>query len=272
MPFAEIDGLNIFYRDLPEDDSKIELRDRTPVFFLHGFTLDHHMWAPQADFFQRDYRLIMPDSRGHGKSDSPQTGYSRDHRVEELLALVNSLGFDRIHLVGLSMGGSTAIGFALKYQDRLKSLTLVDTGAAGYSVGPKIARIDRIAREDGVEVARKKWIKIALTWYNDDKQEIRELMDAMMRQHGGAIWLDPKRGKYPRSVDLDHAHNISVPTMIFAGEDDRIFVPLAQQLHKQIRTSVLSVFEDTGHMLNLEQPGRFNQALKVFLQQCDNPG
>ena len=272
MPFAEIDGLRIFYQDLPEDKSAIDLTDRPPVFFLHGFTLDNRMWQLQVDFFQNDYRLIIPDSRGHGESDSPQTGYSRDHRVEELLALVNSLGFDRIHLVGLSMGGSTGIGFALKYQDRLESLTLVDTGAAGYSVGPKIARIDRIAREDGVEVAREKWIKTALTWYRDDKKEIHDLMDSMMRQHGGAIWLDPQRGKYPRTVDLDHVHNITVPTMIFVGEDDRIFVPLAQQLHERIQSSVLSVFEGTGHMLNLEQPKRFNEALKVFLERSDERG
>ena len=145
MPFAEIDGLNIFYQDLPDDKSSID-PSRPPVFFLHGFTLDHRMWRPQTGFFQSDYRLIIPDSRGHGRSDAPQTGYSRDHRVEELAGLINHLGFERIHLVGLSMGGSTGIGFALKYQDRLRSLTLVDTGAAGYDIGPKIARIDRMAR------------------------------------------------------------------------------------------------------------------------------
>ena len=272
MPFAEIDGLKIFYQDLPENKSVTDRAGRAPVFFLHGFTLDHRMWQPQADYFQHEYRVIIPDSRGHGKSDSPQTGFSRDDRVEELLKLVNLLGFERIHLVGLSMGGSTAIGFALKYRDRLKSLTLVDSGAAGYSVGPKIGRIDRIAREDGVEAAREKWIKTALTWYHDDKKEIRDLMDTMMRHHGGAIWLDPMRGKYPRTVDLDHVHNITVLTMIFVGEDDRIFVPLARELHERIKSSALSVFEDTGHMLNLEQPERFNKALKVFLEQCDERG
>jgi pimeloyl-ACP methyl ester carboxylesterase len=272
MPFEEIDGLKIFYQDLPEDKSAIDLSGRAPVFFLHGFTLDHRMWQAQAEFFQHDYRVVIPDSRGHGESDSPQTGYSRDHRVEELAALVHLLGFDRIHLVGLSMGGSTAIGFALKYQDRLESLTLVDTGAAGYSVGPKIARIDRIAREVGVEAAREKWIKTALTWYHDDRKEIRDLMDNMMRHHRGAIWLDPQRGKYPGTVDLDHVHNITIPTMIFVGEDDRVFVPLAQQLHERIQSSVLSVFEGTGHMLNLEQPQRFNQALKVFLEQSSERG
>ena len=94
-------------------------------------------------------------------------------------------------------------------------------------------------------------------------------MNTMMREHGGAIWLDPMRGKYPRTVDLDHVHNITVPTMIFVGEDDRIFVPLAQQLHERIQSSALQVFENTGHMLNLEQPDKFNGALKVFLQQCD---
>jgi pimeloyl-ACP methyl ester carboxylesterase len=77
--------------------------------------------------------------------------------------------------------------------------------------------------------------------------------------------MDPMRGKYPRTRDLDHVQRISVPTLILVGELDRVFVPLARELHKKIRTSELKIYENTGHMLNLEAPDRFNGDIKAFL-------
>ncbi|MFZ5979117.1 MAG: alpha/beta fold hydrolase, partial [Candidatus Zixiibacteriota bacterium] len=103
-----------------------------PVVFLHGFTLDHRMWTPQIEFFRPYYRLLIPDARGHGRSDAPATGYGRRDRVEDLKRFADKLKIDRFHAVGLSMGGSTSLGLALDSPERLKSMTLVSSGAAGY--------------------------------------------------------------------------------------------------------------------------------------------
>jgi 3-oxoadipate enol-lactonase len=97
MPHATIDNIRFFYE---------EAGSGPPVVFLHGFTLDHRMWQPQIEYFKERFRVICPDARGHGKSDAPLTGYSRAHRVEDLAGLVDRLGFERFHLVGLSMGGA----------------------------------------------------------------------------------------------------------------------------------------------------------------------
>jgi len=263
MPYIIPRGMDhrLFYLDMSPD-----ITDRPPVIFLHGFTLDHRMWIANAINIKNDFRVILMDARGHGLSDSPQTGYSRAHRVADLVGFLDALNLERVHLVGLSMGGATAIGFALAYQQRLASLTLVDTGAAGYSPGKKIARIDGLAREKGVEKARQKWIETTLIWYKEDKEHIKQLMLTMMTGHSGAVWLDPMRGKYPREDDLSRVNKIEVPTTIFIGEKDRIFLPLAQKLHEQITTSSLSIYEGVGHMLNLEEPNRFNEELKVFLE------
>jgi pimeloyl-ACP methyl ester carboxylesterase len=269
MPYADLKSLKLHYEEYrpAAEPSKIKA---PPVLFLHGFTLDHHMWQPQAVFFQNERRVILVDARGHGLSDAPETGYSRAHRVEDLQRFIDHLQIERFHLVGLSMGGSTGIGYALKHQDRLASLTLVSTGAAGYNVGKKISRIDRIAREKGVEAAQKKWKDIALGWYRQDKKEIRDLMERMINEHSGAVWRDPMRGRYPREYDVEKVHAITVPTMIFAGAADRIFLPLARLLNERIPNSRLRVYDDVGHMVNLEAPERFNRELKQFLEQVES--
>lgn len=261
MPYFHSGDVKLYYQDEGRGDT---------IVFLHGFTCDHRMWASQFQYFSANHRVVVLDSRGHGKSDAPKTNYSRDHRIADLLVLLDELKLEKIHLVGLSMGGSTAIGFALKHQDRLKSLTLVSTGAAGYSPGKKVEMVTEIAQTKGIKAAKKKWLEWTTTWFKERDPQIGQLMTDMANDHSGAIWIDPMRGKYPRTVDLENAHKITVPTFIVVGELDKIFLPLAEGLHKSIKNSRISVFENAGHMVNLEFPQKFNRELSQFLLEADN--
>lgn len=257
MPYAQLDDIRLYYEAAGEGETLV---------FLHGFSLDRRMWGTQSLFFRERYHVLLPDARGHGLSDAPLTGYSRADRVEDLLRLLNSLEIDRFHLVGLSMGGATSIGFALKYPERLRSLTLVSSGAAGYGVSKKFDKLDHTARDQGVEVALQNWKDWSLAWYRGDKQELGEFMNNMMSGYSGAVWRDPMRGKYPKEDDLSRVSSIRIPTAIFAGELDEIFAHLARKLHERIEGSRLSIYSGVGHMVNLEEPNRFNADLKVFLE------
>ena len=257
MPYADLGDIRLYFE---------EYGSGVPVIFLHGFTLDRRMWSQQADYFSQRYYVILLDARGHGLSSAPNTGYSRDDRVEDLLRFVEQLGLDKFHLVGLSMGGSTAIGFALKYQTKLRSMTIVSTGAAGYKLPRNYGRYDELAKTVGLEAARAEWRELSLKWFKGKRSGPHDLMKQMIDEHSGAIWLDPMRGKYPSVPDLEHVHEITVPTFIIAGERDRVFVPLSQQIHERIAGSRLSIMKDAGHMLNLERPNEFNTLLDGFLE------
>jgi len=260
MPYADLGEFRLYYDSAGEGD---------PICFLHGFTLDHRMWQPQREFFADNYHVILPDARGHGRSDVTPTGYSRADRVEDFLSLADILGYDRFHLVGLSMGGSTAIGTALKAPERLQSLTLISTGVAGYGAGKKLDRLDVLGRREGAEAAKAKWMEWALAWYKTpERRHIHDRMKTMIDAYSGAVWADPKRGKYPREYDLERVHKLAMPTLIVAGALDKIFVPLAELLHEQISGSRLIVYPDTGHMVNLEQPDKLNADVKVFLEEA----
>lgn len=257
MPFIVNDGVRLFFE---------EHGHGTPLVLLHGFTLDSRMWGPQIPVLSERYRVIVTDTRGHGRSDAPSTGYSRETRVSDLLMLIETLQLERLHLVGFSQGGSTAIGFALQQQERLASLSLVSTGAAGFDVGPRINRIDTLAREKSVTDARAEWLDLALRWFKPEHTAITELMRTMISEHSGAYWSDPMRGKYVTKPDLDSVHTIRVPTAVFIGEYDKTFVPLARTLAEKIPGARLFSYPQIGHMLNLEAAERFNADLLRFVE------
>jgi pimeloyl-ACP methyl ester carboxylesterase len=241
-----------------------------PIVFLHGFTLDRRMWRTQIEYFSTKYRVIVYDSRGHGKSSCPETGYSRMDRVRDLSKLSESLELDSYHLVGLSMGGATALGYAIDFPETLLSLTLVDTAAGGYKPPAQYKDLRGIARSKGVKEARRLWIRSTLFYFAHRNENLgRELAD-IISGHCGQLWLDPKRGKYKDRDDVSLAGNIRIPTMIFAGEKDRYFLPLAEALHEKIKNSEIEITPDVGHMLNMEVPARFNSRLAEFLEKVSN--
>ena len=273
MPYAKLHDCQLHY---------VEAGTGTPIIFLHGFTLDHRQWTRQVGFFSGDknrdgfgtpgdhaYRAIALDSRGHGKSDAPATGYSRAHRVEDLKQFIDILGIDQFHLVGLSMGGTTGIGFAFEHADRLKSLTLVSSSAAGVNIGKKISKIDQIARTKGIEAARDRWIKMTLSFYNKAQADIAKQMTEMVTDHSGAIWIDESRGKYTREEDFPRLDQIDLPTLIMCGQIDKVFHEIGEEIHNRVKNSRFLSYSDVGHMINLEIPEQFNTDLKAFIKAVE---
>ena len=243
--------------------------DGIPLVFLHGFTLDRRMWRRQVDYFSGKYRALCYDSRGHGKSSCPKSGYSRQDRVTDLKNFADRLSLERFHLVGLSMGGATALGYAINYPERLLSLTLVDTAAGGYRPPGKYRDYREVALCKGVDEAKRRWIRTTLFFYANRNEDLREELADIMAGHCGHLWLDPRRGKYNDGDDVELSRKIKIPTLIFVGEKDRYFIPLARTLHKNIEDSELDVIPGVGHMSNMEAPERFNRRLEQFLERAE---
>lgn len=264
MPFVTRNGVRLWYEIHGEGD---------PVFLLHGFTMDSSMWStPKTrptpfDLLFTGRQLIFLDARGHGKSDSPASGYARHERIADLLAVIETLGLKQVDLIGFSMGGSTSLGFTLEYPERVRSLTLVATNAAGWNMGKKLDTLFEQARTERIDTAKEKWLEWSIA-YNRDKgrDDIVEVLREMISRNSGTMFADPDRPNYPTLVpDLDRARLISVPTLIQIGSDDKIFVPLAKQLHREIAGSKFSIYEGRGHLLTMEEPVRWGSEVNAFL-------
>lgn len=268
MSFVQLPNYQLHYTIYPHAEPNKEL---PTAIFLHGFTLDHRMWQsqiPLATEFGNKRNIIAFDALGHGLSDAPESGYSRAHRIQDVLHFADALGIERFHLVGHSMGGATAIGFALQYPQRLLSMTLICSGAAGYSTGKWVDHVFDLAKTDA-EAAKQNWITNSLKYFSSPAIEpVRKQMEQMMSEHSGAFWNDKMRGKYPPvTPDLELVHDITVPTLILIGEYDKKFVPLAEEMHAKIAGSELKIYENCGHMLSMEKPERCNQDLGAFFTE-----
>ena len=101
-----------------------------PILFIHEFGGNHQSWEPQMRFFARRYRCISYAARGYPPSDVPDTidAYSQSIAVSDAVAVLDGLGIDRAHIVGLSMGGFAVVHFGLTVPERALSLTVAGAG------------------------------------------------------------------------------------------------------------------------------------------------
>ena len=92
------------------------------IVFSNSLGSDLNMWSPQVEFFKNDYQLALYDKRGHGKSSPVQGPYTFDMLENDVVSIMDELNIAKAHFVGLSMGGMTSLGLALKHSDRFNKM------------------------------------------------------------------------------------------------------------------------------------------------------
>ncbi|GCF09871.1 alpha/beta fold hydrolase [Dictyobacter arantiisoli] len=115
---VQANGINLHYHHTGGD--------KPPVVLLHGFTDSGLCWTPIAKALEADYKLIMPDARGHGLSDDPRTGFTMDLLISDVVALINTLQLGKVTLLGHSMGAHTAARVAELHPELVRSVLLED--------------------------------------------------------------------------------------------------------------------------------------------------
>ncbi len=238
-----------------------------PIVFSNSLAATVKMWQPQADALAGEYRVVRYDTRGHGDTEVPQTGYAFPQLVEDAVALFDALELDRVHFVGLSMGGMTALGLALGHADRVRTITaancVAQMGPASHGMWDDRARI---AREQGLGPLLGPSLE---RWFTERTR--RERAEEL-------AWVGPMIAATPvagyaaacealKTLDyLDALSRITVPTLFVAGTHDA-GAPLAamQDMHARVVGSQL-VELDAAHISNLECPQAFTAALAAFLR------
>src|SRR5262245_41021637 len=123
MPYATAqDGVRLYYE---------EVGSGTPIVFVHEFSGDYGSWEPQMRYFSRRHRCITFSFRGYKPSDVPASpdAYSYLHFMGDVIAILDHLSLSKAHVVGLSMGGYSALQVGLQHPQRVLSLTLAGTGS-----------------------------------------------------------------------------------------------------------------------------------------------
>ena len=259
--FIKANGIRIHY----ELSGK---RDAPVVVLSHSLGSSLAMWDPQMGSLEAHFQVLRYDIRGHGGSDAPKGVYTLEMLGEDAMGLLGALGIDKVHFVGLSMGGMIGQSLALNHPHRLRSLALCDAAAVVSEEAQPVwqERID-MAREKGVvallESTMERWF--TLSFLNGKSR-----MLALIRKEFLATPVEGYIGcmEAIRKLNyLDRLSGIKTPTLIMVGEDDPgTPVAASEAMRNRIPNSRLVVLPSCRHLSNVEQPEAFNANLLEFLK------
>jgi pimeloyl-ACP methyl ester carboxylesterase len=239
-----------------------------PVLFLHGLGGSWRDWEPQLDTFSADFRVVVPEHRGHGRSDRPLGRYSTALFARDVARLCHLLAIEHSYVVGLSMGGMVAQHLALESPGLVDALVIADTSArVDPAVRPLLLGAVPTIRQDGMGLVQELSRSMAEA---ADYGTRADLMRNNLREASGN---DPYAYSNALIALVEHdlleqLPSLRVPTLILRGEHD----PLAgqegiQELAKAIDSSESVTISDAGHLANIDQPEHFDQAVRGFLER-----
>jgi 3-oxoadipate enol-lactonase len=245
-----------------------------PLLFIHGYPLSRSLWQLQIEALSDVARVLAPDLRGFGDSQSVPGPYSMDLFADDLNAFLDALGIAEPAVIcGLSMGGYVAFAFYRKYAHRVRGLVLTSTRAAPDTAEGK-ARRDQAAAEAmqaGVASVVDGMLPKLLAPQNLKKRpELVERASSIMASASLQGVVGALNAMKERPDSTPTLGRIAVPTLVVHGAEDSI-VPLeeARQMAAAIPGARLEVIPDAGHLLNIENPQVYNQALRQFLDSLE---
>jgi len=239
--FVRVNDARIYYEEAGTGDC---------IILIHGFAMDTRIWDRQFSVLAEHHRVVRYDLRGFGRSDLPKTQYST---LDDLHAMMEKLGIEKACIVGVSLGGSLAVEFALTYPERLTGLVLAGSTLRGYPFSDDYIKeflyYRKIARREGVAVAQAKTLGNPLLESISKKPALFAPVKAMIRDYSGFHWLkhDPHRVFYPPV--MKRLSEVTCPVQIVVGQRD---IPdiraIAERLGREIKQARKVVIPDVGHM------------------------
>jgi pimeloyl-ACP methyl ester carboxylesterase len=270
---VEVNGERMAYLDVGQG---------RPVILIHGFGGSMWQWENQQQPLSAEFRLITPDLIGSGLSTKPEIEYRPEQMLEYFIGFMDALRIRQATLVGNSMGAGVAIGMALTYPDRVSQLVLIDGLPANVRerlTSPSIKR--------ALDTAAPSWLASFGNWLFGGvmiESVLKEIVHdpALLtpaviersnrnRQRPGVIPpLMTVRGTLPlwESGFAKRIGDISHPTLILWGEEDRVFpLPAGEDLQRTIKGSALVRIPNAGHIPQWERPDLANRAMIEFLRR-----
>lgn len=232
----------------------------------HSLACDSSMWDDQMALLTPHFKVLRFDTRGHGQSSAPLGPYTLEGLADDAFHLMQQLGIEHTHWLGLSLGGMIGQTFALKYPSRVKSLGLAATTSRGLPAAPAMwADRARIARTEGMSALKEPTLS---RWYTAPSREAKL---PVIERIAATIVNTPAEGyagccEAIAGLDLtDRLGAIHCPTLVVVGQDDQGTPPaMSHIIHEHIAGSELHLIDNAAHLVNTEQPAAFNQVMMEF--------
>ena len=258
MPKIQTNNINTYY--------EISGKGETLVF-IHGLGSSAEDWHFQTNFFSKNFQAIAYDVRGHGQSEKSKPPYSVALFTKDLKALLDKLGIEKAHIIGLSMGGWIAFQFALDYPNAIVSLTIVNSWAdmrlktfqnkLNFFQRSVLFRLLSM-RKIGEVIGARMFIKA------EQKELLEGFVDKWAKNHKPSYMASFKAAK-GWTVEK-RLGEITCPVLVIAADEDYSPVSAKEAYVKKMPNARLAVIEDSRHATPVEKPDEFNEVLLDFLQ------
>ncbi|HUF61594.1 MAG TPA: alpha/beta fold hydrolase [Verrucomicrobiales bacterium] len=239
-----------------------------PVVLIHAFPLCHDMWRPQMRQLSQHGLIVAPDLPGFGESPR-QAKPSIPGMAREVAGLLDGLKIQEPAIVcGLSMGGYVTFEFLRQFPERVRALGLFSTRAAADTPEAREGRFKTAEkiRADGLEPFAKSILPKLLGKSSMSQSNLVEQLTAMIlanEPEGVAGALLAMAGRADSTSLLEE---IKVPALVAAGEEDSFIPPEeSEQMAASIDGAQFSLIKTAGHLINMEDPASFTQALERFV-------
>jgi 3-oxoadipate enol-lactonase len=237
-----------------------------PVVFIHAFSLDRRMWEPQVAAFRDRFQVVRYDLRGHGRSVPPEEPYTSH---DDLRGLLDELGIQRATLVGLSAGAEVAINFAIVHPDRVQALVLAAPGVGGYAAPPLpwLSPVFEAAAAGDPERAARLWAETPIMALRANPDAGETVLSLVMENQ--RLWTYRRTEQPLAPPAIDRLAAVTCPVLVIVGDRDLPHIlSIAGILEAQAGAAVMTI-PGAGHIVNLDAPAAFNDAVGAFLEESD---
>lgn len=243
-------------------------KNRPTLVFLPGLCGNHTTWRKIWPAFENDFGILAIDPRGHGRSSLREGPCTLEQYALDIKNRIDSLGIEKIHLVGHSMGGKAAYLFAARYPQRIGHLVVEDIGTSSSEFSPAdFLRYTEPLRRT----------------YSTRKEIARILSETISDRDMAAYFLyqveQKPDGRWGADFDIDCCHQffvdahgfdwtgifekISAPTLIVRGGHSTVFTEEeAKEIVQRLPQGELAVIPKTGHIPHIEKPKEFVEILR----------
>jgi len=264
MPIMRVNGLNLNY--------VVDGAEGAPwITFITGITNDITMWDDNISALSEDFHLLRLDTRGHGASETARGPYSFDQLTGDVAGVLNKLGIDNTHVVGIGLGGMTAIALALRFPQIV--LSIVPTACRAKLVReyeaiwpPMVEMSAQGGIEAIVDITADRWFPENFRTSNPEQMSKVKTMIKRTSLDGyhGCIQALLSVGFGARLLELD------MPALFISGDLDFLGGPttIMQKMAQAVQNGRHICLPDAGHICNIANPAAFNAALREFFKNA----
>lgn len=245
-----------------------------PLLMIHGWPLDHRLFARQIGPLGESFQVITYDRRGFGRSTAPPNLRAE---LDDIDRLLDALGHESVHILGMSQGGRIALRYAVTRPEQVRSLILQGAVVDGLDVEQRreeripVAEFAALAKVGNLDAVISRWLAHPMMRLPPSDPEASCLVRDILRDYSGSDLIDFDPDAYEFKVDvLDRMSAFARPVLIITGAaETETRHAHAEELLRRVPNGREVVLQRSGHLANLTEPEAYNRAVTDFVHDVE---